>query len=622
MRDMFTDIYRNSSFGGKDSRSGAGSDLIQTAEVRRRLPALLQQIGIQTMLDIPCGDFHWMKAVELDVRYTGADVVAEMIQRNQQQYGNESHRFVTLDLVRDELAKVDLVFCRDVLVHFSFEDVFAALRNIKRSGSEYLLTTTFTARDGNIDIRTGQWRPLNLERPPFGFPPPILIINEKCTEGDGSWGDKSLGLWKVRDLQATTPPVQLWAHPTSFGRVLLFSYAFPPMQVQMTPAVLKPMGAFSRYGYEVDVLCAAPFSPFLPRDESLLPYAEKHFGEVTRLSPPEGLLGKLRQRSKVLSPLPDLMAVMHGKAFDMLMSMNLDKYEAIVTWSPFHSINPVMVKLKRHRPKVRWLAQFSDPWVGNPLEWSTLTKGWNWWHEPNTVRTADFIVHSSRYSRDLMMHGHAAELINKTEVIPHAFDEELYPVRPKTKNRHTTLRHIGALYGRRSPEPLFLAHNDLLRRRTKLRGELIVELIGTVPPEMLQTPAAQSLPPGIIKAVPSVSYLESLDKMYDADILLLIEANATRSLFLPSKLSDYVGARTPIVAIVPPGGSEDTLKTLKCWHARPEDIDEIARAVEAAVDYVASGSQEPWCDKEFRWQFSNDLIAGRFVDILERMVQR
>jgi len=34
---------------------------------------------------------------------------------------------------------------------------------------------------------------------------------------------------------------QVTIFPTSKGRILLFSYAFPPMQVQMTPAVFKPM---------------------------------------------------------------------------------------------------------------------------------------------------------------------------------------------------------------------------------------------------------------------------------------------------------------------------------------------------------------------------------------------
>jgi hypothetical protein len=32
------------------------------------------------------------------------------------------------------------------------------------------------------------------------LPPPILVINENCTEHDGQYAHKSLGLWKIADL--------------------------------------------------------------------------------------------------------------------------------------------------------------------------------------------------------------------------------------------------------------------------------------------------------------------------------------------------------------------------------------------------------------------------------------
>jgi len=199
-RDIFRDIYHSNLWGNKDSRSGAGSDMTQTAEIRRLLPLLIGDLDVKTMLDIPCGDWHWMKDVPLLTDYIGADIVPELVEQNQQLYGNETYRFLNLDLIRDDLPKVDLVLSRDVLVHLSFNDVFSALRNLKKSGSEYLLTTTFTGRASNPDISTGQWRPLNLQQSPFNFPEPLRLINEKCTEGDGSWGDKSLGLWKLSDI--------------------------------------------------------------------------------------------------------------------------------------------------------------------------------------------------------------------------------------------------------------------------------------------------------------------------------------------------------------------------------------------------------------------------------------
>ncbi len=200
--NIFTEIYRNNAWGGDDSVSGTGSDLLQTEAIIRELPGLLGEYNISTMLDIPCGDFHWMKkTVPSGMDYLGADIVEELIQENTRVYAGEHIRFQQLNLIEDCLPEVDLVFCRDCLVHLSFSDISLALDNICRSKSRYLLTTIFTERKSNRDIATGQWRTLNLQLPPFGLPKPKKTIIEACTEADGIYGDKALGLWEIADIR-------------------------------------------------------------------------------------------------------------------------------------------------------------------------------------------------------------------------------------------------------------------------------------------------------------------------------------------------------------------------------------------------------------------------------------
>lgn len=153
------------------------------------------------MLDIPCGDFHWMKNIKLnDIDYTGADIVTELVENHIKQYGTMCVKFQKLNLIEDALPKVDLVFTRDCLMHLSFQDIFSALNNLCNSQSKYLLTTTFTRRNRNQDIETGDWHVLNLEIAPFALPRPIKLINEGCTEGEGAYADKALGLWRIADI--------------------------------------------------------------------------------------------------------------------------------------------------------------------------------------------------------------------------------------------------------------------------------------------------------------------------------------------------------------------------------------------------------------------------------------
>jgi hypothetical protein len=200
MSEIFGEIFVKNTWGSQESASGCGSQLDQTEELRRILPVLIRDLHIKSMLDIPCGDFNWMQHVDLPINYIGADVVSDVITSNRAKHQKQGRKFCILDLEKDRLPRTDLVFCRDVLVHFSFEDVFEALRNIRRSGSTYLLVTTFPDRKENVDIITGDWRPLNMEKPPFNFPRPIRMINEGCTEEGGAWYDKSMGLWKVGDV--------------------------------------------------------------------------------------------------------------------------------------------------------------------------------------------------------------------------------------------------------------------------------------------------------------------------------------------------------------------------------------------------------------------------------------
>src|SRR5215216_1462982 len=198
MESLFSNVYRHNLWLDAESVSGPGSRLGETAQIRRELPLLLKTLQARSLLDAPCGDFHWMQHVELGIEeYIGADIVRDLIGRHQQEFGNHGRKFIAIDITADELPQVDVILCRDCLSHLSYEDAFKALRNFKMSGSRYLLTTTYTRREINVDIATGGWRPLDLQLQPFNFPAPLQVLVENCSEGNGQLADKSLGLWEL-----------------------------------------------------------------------------------------------------------------------------------------------------------------------------------------------------------------------------------------------------------------------------------------------------------------------------------------------------------------------------------------------------------------------------------------
>ena len=206
--EVFREIWRSDFWNkaGEDqrgdpppgTRSGYGSSLDQTADLRRALPKLAQELAIATLLDAPCGDLHWMESADLGgVRYIGADIVVGLINELKLKYPEREFR--VLDLAHDALPKVDLVMCRDCFIHLPNDMVISALNNFTRSGSKYLLTTTYRFPRVNREISIGGFRRVNLEIAPFFLPRPIRIIRDYRYPA----GPHFMGLWS-RDQVVST----------------------------------------------------------------------------------------------------------------------------------------------------------------------------------------------------------------------------------------------------------------------------------------------------------------------------------------------------------------------------------------------------------------------------------
>jgi hypothetical protein len=175
----FTKIYMQNFWGSRDSASGDGSTLQYTRNLRRNLPRLFSQFPVNSVFDAPCGDFAWMRSVvkECAIGYIGADIVKPLIETNIERHGAPGIEFVHLDVTKDSFPKADLWICRDCLIHLSFEDGRRALQSFVDSGIPYIFTTTYK-NDGaieNYDIASGDFRRIDLFKPPYSLPRDVLF---------------------------------------------------------------------------------------------------------------------------------------------------------------------------------------------------------------------------------------------------------------------------------------------------------------------------------------------------------------------------------------------------------------------------------------------------------------
>ena len=67
IEERFNKIYSTNYWLDDESRSGTGSSLRSTENIRFHLPKILEKFNIKKLFDAPCGDFNWMSQAAIQV---------------------------------------------------------------------------------------------------------------------------------------------------------------------------------------------------------------------------------------------------------------------------------------------------------------------------------------------------------------------------------------------------------------------------------------------------------------------------------------------------------------------------------------------------------------------------
>jgi SAM-dependent methyltransferase len=179
--ETFRRIYRTKAWGddGEAFHSGSGSRGAASEQYCAFVIKFIQEHQVLSVVDLGCGDFSVGKQIAeaTGVRYTGIDVVPELIEHHKSNVSNPLIHFQCADITRDPLPTADLCLIRQVLQHLSNEEISKVLANLG-DYPQVLISEHVPVKPRSInldkphgpDVRVRYGSGVYLEKPPFSKP--------------------------------------------------------------------------------------------------------------------------------------------------------------------------------------------------------------------------------------------------------------------------------------------------------------------------------------------------------------------------------------------------------------------------------------------------------------------
>jgi hypothetical protein len=377
-------------------------------------------------------------------------------------------------------------------------------------------------------------------------------------------------------------------------KLLAVSWCFPPTIYPRSIQVSRLLAALAALDWQSDVVCVDPASlrPGQLMDETLNRPAGgmvKKF-QVATLEDWMLVRGLIRL-IPAMGVLPDPKWVWKKAALRKALELaGKNNYPAFITFAQPWTDHMVGLQIKE-QTRLPWIAHFSDPWADSPyVHASRWVMQKRLEMESYVIRNANAVIFVNQQTADLVMKKYPDTYLQKVHIIPHGFetipDTEMLQKQPE---KPLEIVYSGGFYGERSPESLLKAAAEV-QSEIKYRDKFRIRFIGTTPAEFPQLAKMLGLQNCIFEG--PVTHAKSQETCQSADVLAVIDAPAAdTSVFLPSKLVDYLAFNKPILGITArSGASADLLSRLGFSTVDPTDSSGIAAQIRALIDASQNGT--------------------------------
>lgn len=266
---------------------------------------------------------------------------------------------------------------------------------------------------------------------------------------------------------------------------------------------------------------------------------------------------------KLLIPDAEKLWQLFGRKKATYLMLN-ENIPLVYTTSYPYSDHLMGLYLKKHFPKIKWIADFRDEWTNNPYlldnPYSNFRMKKEKRMEKDVLIKADVLITNTPVMLDnFLKNNKDLDLKNKFNVIPNGYDSTDFENTDNytpPKNEKFTMTYTGALYGRRKPDYFFEALKNLLDNGKINRKKITVNLIGHYKEKLLYDKIKEYDLLGVVNIIKYLPHNECIKKLISSDALLLIEGEGKGSdAFYTGKVFEYMISKRPIIAMIPENGA-------------------------------------------------------------------
>jgi hypothetical protein len=356
-------------------------------------------------------------------------------------------------------------------------------------------------------------------------------------------------------------------------KILIIAYPFPPIPYSGTYRIIRICKGLSRLGVEVHAL-SIKVDDKIPNDYDLLKKLPNDINIHRTYIPDPWLLYQQWKKNnkgrkgfkyinKILSLLLRLITIPDHQIFWIPFAVFYGRkiikkhhIKTILISTPPNSSQLIGYLLKKIT-KVKWLADFRDPIVGNiaathlinPADFiSKIETRILIALEKLVVKNADISIANTETHRKELTEKFKT---NKCVTIRNSFDEDDYKGLSKEKYNKFTIAHIGSMYGLRKADILFEAVKKLEEKIATEALKLQILFVGQGVDDLKRSVNNHGVEK-YVKIKGMVPHKEAIQIMMRSHLLLLIKATGKGSLGqIPAKFFEYLGTMNKILCIGP-----------------------------------------------------------------------